>query len=353
MKLDSICFVISSLKGHGGMERVSSLIGNLFIEKGYNVMIVTRDDDSYFEHSFPLSKNVEIRNYPGNLFSFLKNIQGYVKKNKPKYVVSHNMGKMSLALSLVVYRKYGTQFISFEHVANISAPKYVQFLKKILYKRVDKVVVLSKEDERNYNDFHSNVNLVSNPSPFSIQTGKEYDKKNRTIISLGRLTHQKGYDMFLKSWALIEKRYPDWSVNVYGQGEDIDDLCSLKRELGIERFNFKGLSKNTSEVYSNGAFFVMSSRFEGFGMVLIESHSFGVPTISFDCPFGPGDIIKDAYNGLLIENGNIDELAKGIERFILDEDLRERCSIQALSSVEKYSLDNIWLQWESLLQKEI
>src|SRR5690606_11979601 len=184
--------------------------------------------------------------------------------------------------------------------------------------KVDKILVLSEDDKHNYNSFHKNVFLIKNPSPFEVKKDLKYNIESRTIISLGRLTHQKGYDLLLKAWAKIEDLYPEWNIEIYGDGNDLEKLLDIKDKLKLERIEFKGLTDNTPQVYEKASFFVMSSRFEGFGMVLIESHSFGLPTVSFNCPFGPSDIIEHEYNGLLIENGNIDKLAQGIERFILD-----------------------------------
>lgn len=347
--MKKILFIISSLSGKGGMERVATLLANFLLEEKYRVTIITRDSSVDQKLWFPINSDVEIVNFNTRLVPFLKLVQDYIKENRPGFVISHNMGKMSIALSLLSYKKYNCKLISLEHVSYVSSPIYVQCLKRVLYHKVDRVVVLSKDDEVNYGKFHKCVFKVNNPSPFEFNSIINYNNNSKKIISIGRLTYQKGFDLLLRAWSLIEKKYPDWTYDIYGDGEELNFLGDLRKKLKIERLVFKGFSDNLAEKYRESSFFVLSSRFEGFGMVLVEAHSFGLPTISFDCPSGPGDIIINDFNGILVQNGNVEQLAKAIELLINDEDLRMQCSTNAIESAKLYSKNNIINRWKEVL----
>jgi glycosyltransferase involved in cell wall biosynthesis len=109
-----------------------------------------------------------------------------------------------------------------------------------------------------------------------------------------------------------------------------------------------GATKNIAEEFSKSSIFVLSSRFEGFGLVLAEAMSCGLPCVSFDCPFGPRDIITDGEDGFLVENGNIEALSKSIEQLIADENLRKSMGEKAIINVARYDSSNIMNRWEKL-----
>lgn len=346
--MKKILFVISSLESYGGMERVASIIANVFDQRGYTVLIVTRDNDNC-KTAFALSEDVKVVNCPGNLFVFLKSVSTFVQVNKINYVISHNMGKMTLALSLLNFQKYDCHFISFEHIAYVSSPLLLKKLKHIAYKKVDKVAVLTSGDSDSYRKFHNDVFIVNNPSSFKQDKEIIYNIKSKTIISLGRLTYQKGYDMFLNAWAIIEEKHPDWCVEIYGVGKDLKDLEILKKKLALKKIHFRGLATDSKIVYTKASFYVMSSRFEGLPMVLIEAQTLGLPIVSFDCPHGPSDIIKNGVNGILVENGNVEKLALAIEKLIENNEFRKQLSVKSLENAKKYNLENIFNQWETVL----
>ncbi|MFM9403632.1 glycosyltransferase family 4 protein [Myroides odoratimimus] len=343
----NIVFVVSSMEERSGLERVVATLVNGFVERYNNkITVITRDlEDS--EYGFEVDNRVDKVAFSGNLYVFLKKVQDFIRVNRPSCVISNNMGRLTLALSVLSYKQYGTIFISYEHVAAISSPKWVQVLKRIVYKKVDKVVVLSSNDEGEYKRFHNNVYKVVNPLPFELGS-YAYTKESKRIISLGRLTNQKGYDLLLRAWKIVEIDYPEWSFHVYGKGEDLEDLLKLRDDLGIKRLIFEGLSLDVKEVYNNASFYVMSSRFEGFGMVLIEAQAFSLPLVSFNCPHGPSDIINNS-NGILVENGNIKELAVAIRKLIDDRELRVEMSYDAFESAKYYTIDNVCKSWNVII----
>ena len=147
------------------------------------------------------------------------------------------------------------------------------------------------------------------------------------------------------------KKYPDWTLEIYGEGTEREKLEKKINKLGLENsFLLKGVEKNIQNKYLESSIYVMSSRFEGMPMVLLEAMSCGLPVISFDCPCGPRDMIKYNENGFLIEFGNIKEMANKIEELIANEEKRKLFGKNARKSIQKYSKDKIMEEWIKLFE---
>ena len=150
------------------------------------------------------------------------------------------------------------------------------------------------------------------------------------------------------------KKYPDWSLEIYGEGPERENLQNKINKLDLGKsFLLKGVEKNIVNKYLESSFYVMSSRFEGMPMVLLEAMSCGLPVISFDCPCGPRDMIKDNENGFLIEFGNIEKMAKKIEELIITEEKRKLFGKNAKRNVQIFSQDKVMNQWKELFESMV
>ena len=173
----------------------------------------------------------------------------------------------------------------------------------------------------------------------------------KRIIAVGRLQAQKGFDLLIQSWQLIAARHPDWQLVVYGHGGDLQKLQQQLEKAGLtSSMTFAGTTDNIYKEYQDSAFYVMSSRYEGWGLVLVEAMSCGLPCVSFDCPYGPSDIIRDGEDGFLVENGNIQQLAEKMELLINNKELRERLGVRARLNAARFTSDNIMPQWTKLFE---
>ena len=175
---------------------------------------------------------------------------------------------------------------------------------------------------------------------------------SKKIISVGRYDEQKGYDMLIDAWEIVHQTYPDWNLYIYGNGalqKNFENRIKQK-QLGQSLFLCAPV-KDIEQKYLESSMYVMSSRFEGFGMVLIEAMACGLPCVSFDCPHGPSDIIEDEVDGLLVENGNVQLLSQKIGRLIQDDTLRREMGTRARKSVLRYSKENIMQQWKDLFER--
>jgi glycosyltransferase involved in cell wall biosynthesis len=149
----------------------------------------------------------------------------------------------------------------------------------------------------------------------------------------------------------VEKQTVEWRLDVYGDG-DRTDYERLIDEFSIdrERCRLHGRTNDVEREYCNSSIFVLSSRFEGFGLVIVEAMSCGLPVVAFDCPWGPRSIIKDGEDGLLVENGNIDKLSEAVVSLIQDEKNLRRMACNAIDNVQRFNIEQVALRWKSLFE---
>ncbi len=157
---------------------------------------------------------------------------------------------------------------------------------------------------------------IANPVPYeNIENIPSLEYK--TILTVGRLTHVKGFDLLITAWSKIARQVPGWKVVIVGSGEDELMLKQMAKDLHVEdSIVFAGQQKNMDTFYRQASFFCMSSRFEGLPMVLLEAQSYGLPIVAFDCDTGPAEFVLNNQNGYLCENGNIESFAEGMLNLI-------------------------------------
>jgi glycosyltransferase involved in cell wall biosynthesis len=168
---------------------------------------------------------------------------------------------------------------------------------------------------------------------------------------VGRYNDAKGYDYIIPAWDIVHKIHPDWTLDVYGSGELHDDVVRWIKERHLEdSMILHDPTDQIMEKYLESSICVMSSRYEGFPMVLVESMASGVPCVAFDCPFGPRNIIKDGEDGLLIDYLNTQALAEGICKLIEDKELRSSMGCRARKNILRFSREHVMQQWVTLFE---
>ena len=214
-----------------------------------------------------------------------------------------------------------------------------------IVRRFDKFVVLTNEDKGYWGGL-PNIEVIPNAA---IHVSKNYSEvKNKRVIAVGRLDYQKGFDRLIQAWKLVQHtgRFSDWKLDIFGQGEWREMLQQMIDKQGLQ--NTVKINPPTNAIlneYVHSSLLVMSSNYEGFGMVLVEAMSCGVPVISFDCKCGPKDIIQPGINGLLIPNGDIQALADAMMKVMEDEAYRKMLSLNARKVVDTYSEQAVMAQW--------
>ncbi len=230
-------------------------------------------------------------------------------------------------------------------ISNIWMYQFVRHIKKL-----DKFIVLSYEDKKNWKGLN-NIEVIHNPVkniPLIYS-----DCTNKKAIAVGRYTYVKGFDLLIDSWYLVNKKHPDWILNIYGSGND---------EQYQKIANQKGLKDNiichkaTQDIYNKyieSSIFLFSSRNEGFGLVLAEAMSCGIPAVSFDCPCGPKDIITNNVDGYLIQPQDTTEFANKICFLIENENKRKVMGDKAKQIILKFREDVIMEKWINLFNNVI
>ena len=176
---------------------------------------------------------------------------------------------------------------------------------------------------------------------------------SKKVIAIGRYTYQKGIDLLLQAWQKVSQRHPDWELQVFGDGAR-ESYLQLAENLNISHScHLNPPTNKITDKLIESSIFVLSSRYEGMPMVLGEAMAHGLPPVSFTCPCGPRDIIMDGENGLLVENGNIDQLAEQICYLIEHEDIRKEMGKNAIQNIKRFYIKNIIPYWDELLKKTV
>ena len=375
-----IVFCTPAIYSAGGVERVVSYKACYFAEQlGYDVTIIVTEGkgrDCYF----PLSDKVKVINFELGFeelwrASFIKKVYLYLTKQRqykrlltaelmrfrPDFTISMLRREINFLTSIHDgSKKIGELHVNRANYRNFEANDsnelkriFAKFWMRSLVKklkRLDQLVVLTDKSKASWPEL-SNVSVIPDPIPMPIPLAIS-DLHAKRVVTIGRYAYQKGYDLLLQAWAEVEKQYPDWTLDIYGQG-DQTIYRELMGDLGIDanRCHLNGPVEDVVKTYQDSAIFVLSSRFEGFGLVLVEAMACGLPVVSFDCPAGPDEIITDGVDGLLVPSGDVQALAEKLMALIADEDLRQRLGKQARQTAQRYNMAAISNQWKTLFEK--
>lgn len=371
-----IVYCTPALYFAGGMERVLTMKANYFAEHfGYDVTIILTDgkEKPIF---YPLSDKVKVINLDIGFeelwtCSFLKKIFFYLKKQHLyKKLLNRELMRIRPDITVSMLRREinfindiqdGSKKIGEIHInrANFRNFEGNNALKNLFSKfwmnsllsklqRLDRFVVLTEKDKEAWVELN-NVCVI--PNPLSFTSTRHSDLSEKRIIAVGRYCHEKGYDLLLKAWGIVQNRTTDWRLEIFGEGdrtqyEEMVDTLNLDRHRCI----LNGRSSKIQDEFLNSSLSVCSSKFEGFGLVITEAMACGLPVVSFDCPWGPRAIISDGEDGILVENGNVDKLAETIVLMIQNPERRKAMADKAIENVQRFRIDQIAGLWKSLFE---
>ena len=373
-----LVYITPDLYMAGGVERVLTLKANYFAEHfGYDITIILTEGKGK-PLFYPLSNKIKVINLNIGFeelwtCSFVKKVFVYLKKQRQfKKALTKELMCIRPDITISLLRreinfindiKDGSRKIGELHVNRANYRNFEandsNFIKSLFarfwmhslvakLKKLDRFIVLTEEDKEAWPEL-KNIRVI--PDPLSFLPTKYSELKEKRVIAVGRYVYQKGFDLLLQAWSKIEKLYPDWQLAIFGDGDRTPYENQMKA-LGINdnSCHLNGPTSNIQQEYINSSIFVFTSRFEGFGMVLVEAMACGLPVVSFDCPCGPKDIVRDGEDGLLVENGNIDLLASSLSRLMNDETLRQSMSKAGLKNVQRFNIEQIAEQWRLLFE---
>jgi glycosyltransferase involved in cell wall biosynthesis len=176
------------------------------------------------------------------------------------------------------------------------------------------------------------------------------NRRGKSILAaVGRLTHQKGFDLLLEAFSKIADAHPEWQLVIWGEGDERRSLEALRDALGLQkRVDMPGITERPGLWIETADAFVLSSRYEGWGIVLLEAMAAGLPVVSFECDWGPRVMITHESDGILVPRGDVEALAKALDRILADRGLREELGARAAASAQRYMPEQILAEWDVL-----
>lgn len=374
-----IVYIVGDLSYPNGMSQVLSQKVNYLADYSPYEVFVVLTEKACAPHYYPLSPKVRYVNFDINFeiihtMPFYKKLFLYfVKMRKYKKLLKAYLMELHASITVSVLRREinfinnisdGSKKIGEIHFNLLTyrvfdRPYLPAFINKMVtnywksglireVKRLDHFVVLTKQDYLNWKGL-TNISII--PNPISKFPEVKSMCNRRHVISAGRYTWQKGFDLLITAWIEVYRKHPDWILDIYGAGNS-ESYRLLAEEKGVSSVVL--CHEATSDIYAKYAessMFVLSSRFEGFGLVLAEAMATGLPVISFCCPCGPEDIITNGVDGILVENGNIQKMAEAICCLIEDEEQRKVMGYNGIKSAERYREEHIMQQWLKLFKQ--
>ena len=353
-----IAFFSGGINRSGGTERVLSIITNGLAERGYEVVILSLTGSA--PTFYPLDERIRVywigsKGLETNIISNLRKLNRIMKEERPDFLIDVDI--ILCFYSILLKIKYPkTHWISWEHFnyfTEFPVNKNLRKIARFLVSRFSEcLIVLSDEDKGYYQNnmrLKCKIKRIYNPLPYEEDFQKKEEKK--IVLAVGRLVRIKGFDMLLKSWKPVEKKHPDWTLRIAGDGEEKESLKEQAKKLGLKNVEFAGLIEDVKNEYKEAAFLVLSSRSEGLGMVLLEAMSFSIPAVAFACKAGVSEVVKDGVNGYLVTPGDIKEFARKIDKLISNDAERHSKGIKARETLSKFSKDRVLNEWERILEK--
>ena len=366
-----LVYIANKINGTSGLQRMIALQINYFIKNyKYEIDLILLNQDIEEEKNFfELNSALHIhylKNSSTPLKSFylkVKSLNKILNRINPDIIVACESDIFSLYLPKfvnrkfkMVYQRHDTKHLNFMGSNNSIKTKILNTIKKLLLsfagKDYDKFVLLSDAHRTDWKSL-KNTAVISNPIILDTKDSKaKLDSK--VILSVGRHDYVKGFDMLLYCWQKVKEKHPDWMLKIVGKRTGNIDLKGLAKDLNIsDSIILKGHTKDISKAYLESSIYVCSSRLEGFPLVLIEAMSFGLPVVSFDCKYGPREIINDSIDGILVSQNDIDLLADSINHLIENVELRKQMGDKASENIKRYSIDKIMNQWKTLFEEVV
>lgn len=385
-----IVYIIDSLASKGGAERILSEKMSYMAERyGYDVSVVTCYQDPVRQANvYPLSDKVRQVNlnipyysqyrygYPLRLWKkwqlyqqLKRQLAATVRSIDPDILVGLGYFQADVVTAIrcravkVVESHEARIFTMSDQGLQRSwlSRLYMRYYRSRYFRNVERqtdvVVTLTTGDAHEWRRV-KRVEVIPNftmmpavsrpslqPSDLSPRTS---DKKR--VMAVGRLEWQKGFDRLIDIWAKVAPRHPDWQLDIFGSGTMEAILQQRIHDAGLTNVAIHPFTSDICKEYLDSAVFVLPSRYEGFGLALLEAMQCGLPCVVFDCPYGPGDVVLDGQNGFVVKDGDISAFAARLERLMSDGDLRQRFSERSAERARNFAADAVMKQCRKLIE---
>lgn len=383
MDKKNIVFVLNDYNGHGGAQRVASILADEFIDDGHRVEVLSinemKNQPSYFSKQVPITvlhKDGYRAPMPKSLYTNLKSLKlktVFKELKRRKQLLKRQEDVLQFfnkygneTVYVIVIQVWGMQWLepllyksnikiigqSHEsYMASRSSLRYKRILK--YYRQVSKFLLLTNKDAEMFErDGFTNIGFIHNPSSFREFNNPEKLYNNKTIVSLGRIVEDKGFDILIKAFAKVHNEIPDWKLHIYGDGPAKESLNTLIKVLNMDdKIVLKGNTNQVKEVLSHSSILALTSRAEGLPMTLIEAQSCGLPCISTDCAPGIREIITEYENGLIAPVDEVEIIARHIKRLARNKEMFINYSQNAYKHSEIFEQKYIKNKWYEIFKE--
>ena len=352
--------VIGSLEA-GGAERIMALLTEAWVERGWEVVLLLTLAKPTHDAFFEPNPRVQVRHLDlyrpshGIVDALRANmrrlrvIRAAIRASRPDVVLAFMTDTNVLAiLASLGLRK---PVVVEEHIYSAWPPLPLpwRLLRLVTYPMAASVIALTPSALSTLGLARGRRGRVIPNPVVPPPPGSVVPSDPPVIVAIGRLVPQKGFDTLLTAFARVATTHRDWRLEIWGEGPERAAIEELRDSLGLARqVTLPGRTRDPYEVLRRASLFVMSSRREGFPTVLGEAMACGLPVLSFDCPSGPRELIRDGIDGVLVPPGDVQAFAAGIERLVGDRELAQALSSRAPEVVERFSLATVLREWDAI-----
>lgn len=354
-----IVYVIEDFAVGGGVERIVSEKANLLTSQyGHNVTIISVYKDKripkYTNNVRTIFLNIPMAGKSSNRIvqtfnrtaTFIKaviKLNTTIRKLNPDIIFfTTTLGALLLPLCHTKAKK-----VYESHLARAFNPYNTLFAS--MERNADTIVCLTEDDAKEYKHART-VRVI--PNFINIQTRPQVDYTAKKAIAVGRLENQKGFDILINIWAKIHEQLPDWQLHIYGEGEQRQELQQMIDSTKMNSsITLCGRCEDMLNKYAEYSLHIMTSRYEGLPMTLIEAQSCGLPSVVFNFKYGAKEIINNKVNGLIINQHDNNAFAKALLYMMNDADIRKTYGENAIEIAAAYSVEHVMPKWENLIHE--
>lgn len=341
----------------GGTERVGSMLANGLSEAGYEIVLASISGGN--KPFFPLNEEIKVVSLFDTIGrtlyrtpSIIKRIRNLLKEEYIDTLIV--VETMSVLFTLPAIIGLPVKHICWEHFNfnNDLGKTGRRIARQLAARYCDSVVTLTERDKSYWlqgTNHKSQITAIANPCPFPIQKYAK-DENTKIVLAVGRLTHIKGFDMLLEAWIQVNLSMPDWTLKIVGEGEDRAKLIDfIEKNKLTDSVELVGNTDDVAQYYRQAEIFCLSSRFEGFPMVLLETLAFGLPVVSFDCDTGPAEVLENT-GSVLVPQNDTSELTSSLIKMMSNDEQRKSINLKSKEKAEVYQPENIMSQWINLIE---